>query len=102
MCDEGMELSSSLGGHSIDIQRTMRGIQKKLLAANAKVADKSKHDTLHATDGVHLNDLGQLAMAFAILKGLGAPADVSSAVIDAESAKATAKGCTIKDVVLKD
>ena len=28
---------------------------------------------LHAEDGVHLNDLGQLAMGVAILKGLRAP-----------------------------
>ena len=78
MCDEGMALSRSLGGHAIDVQRTMRGIQRKVLAANDKVADKTKRDSLHAPDGVHLTDLGQLAMAFAILKGLGAPADVSS------------------------
>jgi lysophospholipase L1-like esterase len=103
MCDEGMELSRSLGGHSIDVQRTMRGIQKKIWAANEKVADKSKHDTLHTADGVHLNDMGQLAMAFAILKGLDAPADVSSAVIDADGAKlVTAKGCTVKEFASKD
>ena len=39
MCDEGMELSRSLGGGAIDVQRTMRGIQKSILAANAKVAE---------------------------------------------------------------
>jgi lysophospholipase L1-like esterase len=102
MCDEGMELSRSLGGNAIDVQRTMRGIQKTIWAANAKVADKGKHDTLHAPDGVHLNDVGQLAMAFAILKGLGAPADVSSVVIDADDATLTAaKGCTVKGLVSK-
>jgi lysophospholipase L1-like esterase len=103
MCDEGMELSRSLGGHAIDVQRTMRGIQKTIWAANAKVADKAKHDTLHAADGVHLNDLGQLAMAFAILKGLDAPADVSSVTIDADGAKlVAAKGCTVKELASKD
>src|SRR5262245_24562527 len=94
MCDEGMALSRSLGGEAIDVQGAMRGIQKKIRAANAKVADKTRHDTLHAPDGVHLNDLGQLAMAYAILKGLGAPADVSSASVDAAGAKlVAAKGC---------
>jgi lysophospholipase L1-like esterase len=103
MCDEGMELSRSLGGHAIDVQGTMRGIQKTTWAANAKLPDKAKHDTLHATDGVHLNDLGQLAMAFAILKGLGAPADVSSVTIDADGAKlVAAKGCSVKDLASKD
>ena len=103
MCDEGMELSRSLGGHSIDVQRSMRAIQKKIAAANAKAADKSRHDSLHAADGVHLNDMGQLAMAFSILKGLGAPADVSSAVIDADGAKLVeAKGCKVTELASKD
>src|SRR5205809_1036237 len=59
MCDEGMAQARSLGSHAIDVQRTMRAIQKKVWAANATVADKSKHTTLHAADGIHLNDLGQ-------------------------------------------
>jgi len=102
MCDEGMALSRSLGAGAIDVQRGMRAIQRKVLAANQPTADKSKHATLHATDGVHLNDLGQLAMAFAILKGLGAPADVSSAEIDARAAKLiAARGCTVTDVSAK-
>src|SRR5262249_56740181 len=78
MCDEGMALSRCLGAQAIDVQRTMREIQKKVLESNQKVPDKAKHDTLHAADGIHLNDLGQLAMAYAILKGLGAPAQVSA------------------------
>ncbi|MBP3954393.1 SGNH/GDSL hydrolase family protein [Gemmata sp. G18] len=103
MCDDGMELSRSLGGHAIDIQRAMRGVQKSIWAANAKVADKAKHDTLHAPDGVHLNDLGQLAMAYAILKGLGAPADVSAVTVDADGAKlVAAKGCAVKDLTSRD
>jgi lysophospholipase L1-like esterase len=102
MCDEGMALSVSLGGAAIDVQGNMRGIQKKIWAANGKVADKAKHDTLHAADGVHLNDLGQLAMAFAILKGLGAPADVSSVSIDAGGAKlVAAKGCAVTGLASK-
>jgi hypothetical protein len=55
------------------------------------------------SDGVHLNDLGQLAMAAAILKGLGAPADVSSAVVDAAEAKLIeASGCKVSDVTKAD
>lgn len=102
MCDEGMDLSRSLGGKAIDVQRTMRGVQKAIAAANASVPDKNKHDSLHVADGVHLNDLGQLAMAFAILKGLGVPANVSSVVIDADGAKVTsAKGCAVRGVDAK-
>ncbi|HTL29787.1 MAG TPA: hypothetical protein VL282_11215, partial [Tepidisphaeraceae bacterium] len=46
-----------------------------------------KKETLHASDGIHLNDLGETAMAFAILKGLHASAEVSSATIDTAPAK---------------
>lgn len=103
MCDEGMELSRSLDGNAIDVQRTMRGIQKRMWAVNAKTPDKKNHDTLHTTDGVHLNDVGQLAMAFAILKGLGAPPDVSSVEIDADGAKlVAAEGCTVKELASND
>jgi hypothetical protein len=103
MCDEGMALSCSLGGEAIDLQGTMRGIQKKMWAANGKVSDKAKHDTLHAADGVHLNDLGQLAMAFCILKGLGAPADVSSVTVNADGVKlVAAKGCAVTELASKD
>lgn len=99
MCDEGMALARNLGEHSIDVQRTMRGIQKRVWEHNAKVADETKHVKLHAADGVHLNELGQLAMAYAILKGLDAPADVSSAMINfATGDVAAAEGCRISDV----
>ena len=100
MCDEGMALSRELGGHSIDVQRTMRGIQKRVLDANQKSTDAKKEPVkLHAADGVHLNELGQLAMAFSILKGLGAPAEVSSATIDFTTAAAVeAQDCKISDV----
>jgi lysophospholipase L1-like esterase len=102
MCDEGMAISRSLGGQAIDVERSMRAIQKKVWAANKKAADKAKHDTLHAGDGIHLNDLGQLAMAFAILKGLGAPADVSSVSIDAGEPKLlAAEGCTVTGLASK-
>ncbi|SIO57989.1 Lysophospholipase L1 [Singulisphaera sp. GP187] len=85
MCDEGMAISRSLGEGAIDLQRTMRSIQKQVKVANAHAKDEKEKQTLHAADGIHLNDLGQLAMAYAIIKGLGAPADVSSVVIDART-----------------
>src|SRR5262249_40543871 len=67
-----------------------------------KLKPKNK-ETLHAADGVHLNDLGQVAMARAILKGLNAPADVSSVRIDAKTAKVSeAKGCKVTNAATKD
>lgn len=101
MCDEGMALSKSLGGGAIDVQRSMREAQKRVALWNQKVNTKedAKKDSLHVADGVHLNDLGQLAMAFAILKGLGAPADVSSATIDfADSRLVAAEGCDVTKI----
>jgi hypothetical protein len=98
MCDEGMALARSLGEHSIDIERTMRSIQRKVVAANALSKPEEK-STLHAPDGIHLNDLGQLAMAFAIFKGLGAPAEVSAASVDANGPEViSAEGCRLSNL----
>jgi lysophospholipase L1-like esterase len=98
MCDEGMALARSLGEHSIDIQRTMRSIQRKVLAANVTAKPKDQ-STLHTADGIHLNDLGQLAMAFAVLKGLGAPPEVSAASVDANGPKTdSAVGCRLTNL----
>lgn len=99
MCDEGMAIARENGEGSIDVQRAMRPILRKVQEA-AKAEKKAKDKpTLHAADGVHLNDLGQLAMAFAIIKGLGAPAEVSSVELDAHNLSATvAHGCQITNV----
>jgi lysophospholipase L1-like esterase len=96
MCDEGMALARSLGAGAIDVQRFMRGIQKRIQAANRHARDEKEKASLHVADGVHLNDLGHLAMAVAILKGLGAPAEVSSVTVDAEGpAVVEARGCRV-------
>jgi len=85
---------------SSDLQRGMRAVQRRVVEANTKEIDPKKQTRLHVEDGVHLNDLGQLAMAYAMLKGLGAPAEVSSATIDAANSKVlNANGCEISKVV---
>jgi hypothetical protein len=102
MCDEGMRRGREHGGMTIDVQRTMREIQKRIAAANQAIEDPSKHTGLHVADGVHLNELGQVAMAYAILKGLGARADVSSATIDSASADVVeSTGCAISGIATK-
>ncbi|WP_395739059.1 SGNH/GDSL hydrolase family protein [Prosthecobacter sp.] len=99
MCDEGLEVAKGLGAETIDVQRAMRKVQRRVLEVNEKQKEPSKPTRLHVEDGVHLNDLGQLAMAVAILKGLGAPAEVSSAVVDAKEGKvAAADGCAVTGV----
>jgi len=99
MCDEGMAISRTSGEGAIDVQKTMHEIQRRIKQANGNEKDKSKHETLHAGDGIHLNDLGQLAMAFGILKGLDAPSLVSSAAVDASNGTLMdAEGCAISDL----
>src|SRR5215212_7338733 len=100
MTDEGLALAKSLGAETIDLQRGMREVQRKIVEANAKEKDPKKQTRLHVEDGVHLNDLGQLAMAYAMLKGLGAPADVSSATVDGTSGNVLAEdNCVISKII---
>lgn len=100
MCDEGMALARERGAGAIDVQRTMRSIQRRMGAANEKLKPGEAKHTLHAADGIHLNDLGQLAMAYAILKGLGAPAEVSAAALDAQGPTVlSATGCRIANLL---
>ncbi|MBS0202337.1 MAG: SGNH/GDSL hydrolase family protein [Planctomycetes bacterium] len=103
MCDEAFMMAHRNGAATIDVQRPMRDVQRRIVAVNKTISDKSKHVKLHLADGVHLNDLGHLAMAFAFLKGLDAPGEVSHAVIDAQSAVATmSTGCRISDIRVVD
>ncbi len=102
MCDQALAIAKEEGGHAIDVQRTMREIQRRVLKSNHNLPVE-KHETLHAPDTIHLSDLGQLAMAHAILKGLGAPEEVSSATIDAGAKRAvSASGCSISDISSTD
>jgi len=99
MADEGMALAKSLGAGAIDISREMREVQRKVVAANAQEKESKNITRLHVEDGIHLNDLGHLAMAWALLKGLGAEADVSAGAVDAAAGKViSATGCKITDL----
>ena len=103
MTDEGLALAKSLGAGAIDLQRGMREVQRQIVETNAGEKEEKKRTRLHVEDGVHLNDLGQLAMAYAMLKGLGAPADVSSATLDAnQGALVSAEGCAISEIDKRD
>ncbi|QDU27171.1 GDSL-like Lipase/Acylhydrolase [Anatilimnocola aggregata] len=98
MCDEAFVMAKAKGAGTIDVQRPMREIQRRVLKVNQGIADESKHTRLHLADGVHLNDLGHLAMAYAFLQGFNAPGDISQAEIDIPTKKVTAAGCRISDV----
>ena len=98
MADRVLALAASHGASPIDAQRTMRDIARRLEAHNAGVPP-DRRVTLHRPDGVHLNALGQLALAYAILRGLGAPRDVSSVTIDARRpAVVEATGTVVTDL----
>lgn len=99
MADEGLALAKSLGAGTIDLSRSMREVQRTVVAANAREKDPAQFTRLHVGDGVHLNDLGQLAMGWAMLRGLGAEAEVSNVIVDAAGAKVVrAEGCRVTDL----
>ena len=94
MVDDGMALARSLGAESIDLSRGMREVQRRVLEGNAREKNPKDHNRLHVDDGVHLNDLGQLAMGHAMLRGLGAPTEVSSLTVDAAALRTvTTENC---------
>lgn len=98
MTDEGMDLAKSLGAETIDLQRGMRVIQRRVIESN-KSAKPEEQIRLHVKDGIHLDELGQVAMAYAMLKGLGAPEEVSSAVIDLKALQGDAsRNCQVTGI----
>jgi hypothetical protein len=100
MTDAGLALAKSLGVETIDLQRPMRDIHRKVLDSTSREKDPEKATVLHLKDGVHLNELGHLAMAYAMLKGLGAPAEVSSVTLDAATGTVSdAQGCKVSEVM---
>jgi len=99
MTDDGLALARSLGAGTIDLTRGMREIQRRVVRANLGEKDPKNLTRLHVDDGVHLNDLGQLAMGYAMLRGLGAPAEVSTATVDAAALRTVSSdNCRISAV----
>ena len=98
MADEGLALAKSLGAETIDLQRGMREVQRKVIESN-RTTKPEDQTHLHVKDGIHLTDFGQLAMGYAMLKGLGAPEEVSAATITAGGVEAS--GCTVSDLERK-
>lgn len=100
LAERGSQAVRAAGGGVIDVQRGMREIQRRVWAYNRAQAEGKGKVALHLADGVHLSDLGQLALAFTLLQGLGAPATVSHAAVDAGRGAATKQeGCRVTDVV---
>jgi hypothetical protein len=99
MCDEGLALARSLDAGAVDVQRGMREIQRRIIAFNETVKDGKDRVSLHVADGIHLSELGQLAMAFSILKEIAAPQDVSAASLDARNVElVSTSSCAITNL----
>ena len=98
MTDEGLALAKSLGAETIDLQRGMREVQRRLIESNA-TAKPEDQVRLHVKDGIHLEEIGQVSMAYAMLKGLGAPEEVSSVTLSFTGDSPETKGCKVSDVV---
>ena len=96
--DEGLALAKSLGAETIDLQRGMREVQRRLIESNA-TAKPEDQVRLHVKDGIHLEEIGQVSMAYAMLKGLGAPEEVSSVTLSFTGDSPETKGCKVSDVV---
>lgn len=97
--DQGTALAVSLGAHGVDLGRPLRAIDRRLAAYDANLPPGTPPVSMHAPDGVHLNDLGHDAVAWALLKAWGAPADVSSVTIDAAApALVSADNATVSDL----
>ena len=92
--DRAMERSQDLGGDAIDVQRHLREIQRGTDQVDAPADPSAVKVSTHASDKIHLNEVGQAAVALAILEGLGAPQVVSRVVIDA-GAQADRGACSL-------
>jgi lysophospholipase L1-like esterase len=98
MCDDGLAIARSLGAQVIDVQRRMREIQKPLWDSR-RGSVQANRTPLHSKDGIHLSVMGQYALAYSILEGLGAPAGVSSVTVTAGNPDdMTADGCTVTNL----
>ena len=76
---------------------TLAGVEQLRAFLDAQAKNPVKGVNLTG-DPVHPGAPGQLMMAAALLKALGADPFVSSATVDAEAGKADAKGCTVSDI----
>jgi lysophospholipase L1-like esterase len=107
---EKAEAGSALEGYNQTLERLAEGAKGVAerggaifvdqfhphLATLQKARDASPANRINGGDPVHPGPSGQLLMAWAILKGLNAPALVSSAEIDAAAGKvAAAERCSV-------
>ncbi len=87
MCDAGLATAKECGAGTIDLQRHMRAVQRRVLTHIAKHPEQKPPATLHHQDGIHLSELGNMAMGYAMLKGLGAEPYTTTLTVDAITAE---------------
>ena len=82
------------GEGSVDVHRVMRAVvgsdpARGLITTSTDVA---------GFPGLHLNDVGQQLWAYALVKELGAPAEVSSVTVNATMLTGSASGATLSGI----
>ncbi|HEX7900266.1 MAG TPA: SGNH/GDSL hydrolase family protein [Planctomycetota bacterium] len=93
-CEGVKDVAARNGGLYVDQFHPYLAVLDKARAAGPK------YERITAGDAVHPGPPGQALMAASILKGLGFPALVSAAVVDAS--KGAGQNCSIAEVVEKD
>ena len=89
-----LAMAEERGAAGIDLYNAFTEIQVKI-----RRDGKDEEFQTHAGDGIHLSDFGNLVFAYVLLKGLGAPDVISSATLDAETARvANSYRCQISDL----
>lgn len=80
---DALRAARALGVRVIDVHASVARVARELQRARADAPPGSEIHALriHADDGFHLEPLGELAMARAVLRGLGASPEVSRAVL---------------------
>jgi hypothetical protein len=112
MTSFGMAISQFVGQGGIDIYTTMKGLDPNPQATQRCLTDalqcpaafqaacRASCNVWAPNDGIHLSERAQRAWAYALAKGLGAPANVSSVTLDAPSqGVVSATGATVTNVV---
>jgi hypothetical protein len=92
---EGIAVAESVGGRGIDVGGRMFASVKRIWDHNQENPEDAVE--LHI-DRVHMQRLGHQLAAFALLKELGAPSEVSSVAVSAADETALATGASVRNV----
>lgn len=95
MSDNVMKIAKEEGATPIPLYSEFQKIEWAI-----RKTGREKDLPTHAPDGIHLAELGNLSVAYILLKGMGAPDSVSDLVIDASAAPSVkmARRCQVTNL----